>query len=248
MHSILHWKGHVTCLAFEVSQLKQMAGTNSWPVKADMYEHGISQASVFSLPPPQTSTRSGWCTFDLYTCLHKKKKRELSIPNVEISGVHVNTILSSPCSSSWSKARGRWAPAVSYEEQEEMGAEPWPGLFRLHYAGQEATFVIQRDHHSPATSTERSCCFCVEDSWGASWSPPTADKPTPVDSPARRHANAAPLDVSKLYTALKNTAMVTCLISKAAAAIQAAVRDRVTVWMMVHFDFSTNAEGESSLN
>lgn len=43
-----------------------------------------------------------------------------------------------------------------------MGAEPWPGLFGLFYAGQEAIFVIQRDHDSPATSTEISCSVCVK--------------------------------------------------------------------------------------
>lgn len=55
-----------------------------------------------------------------------------------MNGVHVNTILSSPCSLSWSKSRGRWAPAVSCVEQEGMGAEPQQSSLGLYYAGQEA--------------------------------------------------------------------------------------------------------------
>lgn len=120
--SILDLKGHVTCLAFW-----------SFPVKADgRYQQLTSKGrrvwtwyipGIWFFPSPLRHQRVLVGVHLTFTHAYtRKKKLQLSIPNVEISGVRVNTILSSPCSSSWPKTRGRWAPAVSYEEQEEMGA------------------------------------------------------------------------------------------------------------------------------
>lgn len=69
--------------------------------------------------------------------------------------------------------------------------------------------------------------FKVNTPSGDSWSPPKVDKPTLVKihhhvgsfNVRPRHwgrHNAAPLEVRKLYTSLYNTAMVRCLIFKAA--------------------------------
>lgn len=61
------------------------------------------------------------------------------------------------------------------------GREPSHGsLLRLYYAGQEATFVIQWDHNSPATSTDSAQVINVKEPSGDGSSPPKVDKPASV--------------------------------------------------------------------
>ncbi len=135
---------------------------------------------------------------------YTKKEIQLFNPNTEISSVHVNTLISSACSLSWSKTRGRWAPAVSYVEREEMGAAPWQSLLRVCYA-------------EKLTLSSRGTTILLPP-------PLIQSKVVLMSSPDTEGiAMLLPLEVSKLYPNLYNSAMVRCLIFKAATRIQYAM-------------------------